>query len=136
VIDFSVTASVGPALRTLEQSARKAAKGLATGTKHAASIIRKNAVDSMPQGNRANRSKPGEPPFKQSGRLARSLRFDGTSDGGAAILSNRRTREGFVARLMENGTAKMKPRPFIRPAVNKALPRLPVLMKTEIVRAF
>ena len=136
MISLSVTASVGPALRMLEQAAKEAAKGLATGTKHAASIIRKNAVDSMPQGNRRNRSKPGQPPFKQTGRLARSLRFDSTNDGGAAIFSNRRTREGFVASLMESGTAKMKPRPFIRPAVTKSLPRLPVLMRTEIAKAF
>ena len=136
MINLSVTVNTGTALRMLDQSAKKAAKGLASGTKHAAGIIRRNMQESMPQGNRHHHSQPGQPPFRRIGRLARSLRFDGTPDGGAAIFSNRKTREGFLARLMESGTRHMKPRPFTRPAVNKSLARLPVLMKTEIVKAF
>jgi HK97 gp10 family phage protein len=136
VIDLSVKANTAHALNTLHQASRKASKGLASSTRHAAAIVRKQMVDLMPQGSRANPSRPGQPPHRRTGRLARSIRFSPTGDGGQAIFSNRRTPEGLLAHLMETGTRHMKPRPFIRPAVNRSLARLPMMMKTEIARAF
>lgn len=139
MINLSITANINGALKTLQQSSKKAAKGLASSAVHAAAIVRRNMFESMPQGSRRNRSRPGQPPFKQTGRLARSIKFAATPGGGARIFSNRQERRkggDFLARLMESGTSTMAPRPFTRPAVTKALARLPVLMRTEVVKAF
>ena len=141
----SFTANIAQGLKLLEQAAKNAEKGLARSSVHAAAIVRKNMVDSMPQGSRYNRSQPGQPPFKQTGRLARSLKYvaEGT---GARIFSEyegkgKRRGNGFLARLMETGIVgrglvpTMKARPFTKPALDKSLSRLPVLLKTEVSKA-
>jgi len=150
---ITLSADIKTALKTLETAAEDAKKGLAKSSMHFAAIVRKSMIESMPQGRAGQadevapgrfkrnqeRSRPGQPPFKQSGKLARSIKFE-TAGTGARIFSEyqgtgKRRENDFLARIMETGTYKMKPRPFTKPAIDKNLSRLPLLMKTEIVKS-
>jgi HK97 gp10 family phage protein len=62
-------------------------------------------------------SEPGDPPFRQSGRLARSVRAQDTYAGP--------TREAPYGRWLEHGTRKMAARPYMAPALERMRPRIP-----------
>ncbi len=69
----------------------------------------------------AERSRPGEPPRKQYGRLRASYTWE--RDG----LASRVGTAYRIARILEEGSRKMAPRPHLRPAFRNTLPRINAL---------
>ncbi len=65
------------------------------------------------KGKRRIRSKPGEMPRKDHGELRRSITY--TKDGMKIYIGTNK----LYAKYLEFGTSKMKPRPFMRPAMMK-----------------
>lgn len=65
--------------------------------------------------DRRQASAPGEPPVTQSGELADSL-IHHTVIRGDTITTHAGTTL-FYGRMLEGGTARMEPRPFLQPAI-------------------
>jgi phage gpG-like protein len=65
--------------------------------------------------DRRQASAPGEPPVTQSGELADSLSHE-TVIRGDTIATHAGT-SLFYGRMLEGGTARMEPRPYLQPAV-------------------
>lgn len=65
-------------------------------------------------------SQPGQPPKKQSGTFARSLRTRVRRDrkiknkGSGAVNTGELGSTKFFARMFEKGTVKMEPRPYVQ----------------------
>lgn len=64
------------------------------------------------QGSRGIHSKPYHPPFRQSGKLMRSVRWEKVNKYGIRVVAN-----VLYGIFLEFGTRKMSPRPFLRPAI-------------------
>lgn len=69
-------------------------------------------------GTRTSRSRPGEPPRKQLGRLRASYTWERSG------LTVRIGTNYQVARILELGSRRMAPRPHLRPALRNATPRI------------
>ena len=65
-------------------------------------------------------SAPGEPPHLATGTLARSIEMETFRDG--ADLVGRVGTNLKYGRFLEFGTARMAPRPFLRPALQSQRP--------------
>ncbi len=88
---------------------------------HAGAIVRKEAVGGFKQAGPNENSKPYEPPLSQTGNLRRSIRFKVTDDQ-VDIFPGRR-----YGHILEAGAGNMAPRPFMKPALDRSLDRIPVL---------
>ena len=139
---ISVAVNIRNAVKWLEDCGKKAEKGLATSTQHAAAIISRNAKDLLSVQRRDRLATPaGNPPRRRSGGLQRSIKYEALPGQAARVYSEyegRGKRKGndFVARLMEKGLPGFfPPHPFVKPAVEKSLSRLPILMRTELDNA-
>lgn len=64
-----------------------------------------------------SRSKPGEPPHKDKGRLRASISYEIASDGKSAKVGT----NVKYGKMLEFGTKKMAARPWLRPTFNKCL---------------
>lgn len=79
---------------------------------------------------RLNASAPGEAPQLRSGFLRKSLGFNVV---GMTVLHVRD--DAPYAGFLEDGTKKMKPRPFLRPAIDSWSPFFPVIGQQEMAKA-
>lgn len=70
-------------------------------------------------------SDAGDPPNAQTGNLKKGIRAARTIRG--YVIGPRR--EAFYGRFLEFGTPNMKARPFMRPALMKAVPKFPSFFK-------
>lgn len=72
-------------------------------------------------------SAPGEAPAKCTGNLRMhwngQVKSENTSNEGVAIVAELESQE-FYAALLENGTSKIKPRPFVDKIKEKAMPEI------------
>lgn len=72
-------------------------------------------------------SAPGEPPARRTGNLRMhwngQVKSENTSNGGVAIAAELESQERY-APFLENGTTKMKPRPFVERIKEKAAPEI------------
>ena len=72
-------------------------------------------------------SAPGEPPARRTGNLRMhwngQVKSENTSNGGGAIAAELESQERY-APFLENGTTKMKPRPFVERIKEKAAPEI------------
>ena len=72
-------------------------------------------------------SAPGEAPARRTGNLRLhwngQVKSENSSDGGAAIVAELESQESYAA-LLENGTSRMKPRPFVEKIKEKAAPEI------------
>lgn len=66
---------------------------------------------------RANPSRPGEPPHRDTSHLAQSIDYELT-DGGLGAKVGSTNVEYSV--YLELGTSKMAPRPYLRPALDRS----------------
>ena len=71
------------------------------------------------QGSKLDRSRPGEPPRRQTGAFQASLQVH-VEDWGLSLGST----NGKLARWLEEGTKKMKPRPHREPTLDRCRSRL------------
>lgn len=71
------------------------------------------------------RSAPGEPPAVQTGRLFQSIKVFPTLEFGVVLI----VATDQKAHLLELGTRNIAPRPFMRPALDRYTPKLPLIMK-------
>ena len=76
----------------------------------------------------ANRSKPGEPPHVDTGRLRASIQVNWQGGGETGTDAPPQPSEPFVVRVgtnveyaygLEFGTSRVAPRPFLRPALDR-----------------
>jgi HK97 gp10 family phage protein len=95
----------------------------------AAQQIRTEAIKSIQDGNKSGRiykrrsvthraSAPGEPPASDTGRLVGSITAYANGGGEAMTVAGRGT--ALYAPLLEFGTSKIAPRPFMLPALEKS----------------
>ena len=101
-----------------------------------ANDIKLSMKDSGPAGKRgatreeraANRSKPGEPPHVDTGRLRASIQVNWMGGGETGQDAPPQPSEPFTVRVgtnveyaygLEFGTSKVAPRPFLRPALDR-----------------
>ena len=77
------------------------------------------------------RSRPGEPPRKQTGHLRRSI----THETDRANLVARVGTNLSYARALELGTGRMAARPFLRSTMTRVLPQLKQIVNTGQVPA-
>lgn len=103
--------------------------GAREGASHAADIyidtVKKLIRDTSKSGEvyrGIQASAPGEPPAVRTGRLLNGFKaqINNTTSG----LSVRITNSAPYAAMLEYGTKKMAPRPFMRPALEKARPAI------------
>jgi len=69
-------------------------------------------------------SKPGQPPFVQTGMLRQSITFEIVKDGAfnkRLIFGVRKGTADNYARALELGSGRMAPRPFLRPTLTRNL---------------
>lgn len=77
------------------------------------------------QGSRSDRSKPGEPPRRQTGRLVKSAwarYYIETSPGWSLLIKFGADQPYF--RYLTDGTARIAPRPSIEPTIRRIRPQL------------
>lgn len=80
-------------------------------------------------GRRRRASAPGEPPAKDTGTLAASLKSGiGRKSQGTRAYVIVRSRSGFYGRFLEDGTKNIAPRPFVAPVTSKYEPVLEARM--------
>lgn len=143
----SFSCDINKALQALEKSNKQAEKALVKTAAHAGAIVRKNMqtvlgvqrqLHELPNGRFKwdNPSKAGEPSRRRTGKLQRSIRFE--AQGKSAKLyseyqgANKRQNNNFLARIMETGTYKMAPRPFVKRSVDKSLSRIGLILASQI----
>lgn len=90
------------------------------------------------QGHKGYHSSPGEPPFRQSGELQRSITVRKQQMGGFRGFLRRMSLSEQVyevaitaphAVFLERGTSKMEPRPFIGVTIERMRARLEAMLK-------
>lgn len=90
---------------------------------HAAATIRRDAAQSIDRS--ANPSEPGEPPHTRRGQLKRAFRFDVSEE--SAVVGPMLSMVGESAAAHEFGEEykgqSFPERPFMAPALDRALPR-------------
>ncbi len=82
------------------------------------------------KGSKATHSAPGEPPFKQTGRLRASVAID-VND---ATLTGRVGTSVEYGRVLELGGAHVAPRPWLHRALTESIPTIQSLLARIKVR--
>jgi HK97 gp10 family phage protein len=77
-------------------------------------------------------SAPGNPPYKQTGRLRASITWELVPIGGGLVVIGRVGTNVKYARWLELGTSKMKARPFLRRTLIKYMPELRAILTKKI----
>lgn len=97
------------------------------------SVIRSSSPSGVVTSAGFRRSAPGQPPAIESRELLNSFRImtNNTNDGPTAELFTQDPK----AKLLEYGTSRMLPRPFMRPTRAIAERRLPTIMQSAVRRA-
>lgn len=118
----------------LSKSVRQAAF---RGVVRATEMVRAEMVRLILRGQKSGRvygthqaSAPGEAPASDTGRLVASLRteYDASSASGRVVIGS------AYGPLLEYGTAKMEPRPFIRPALANTQQKTVEVIAEEVGR--
>lgn len=122
----------------LEAARRAAAQAVVRGTESVRTEAVRLILDTPKTGRAYSRgevthiaSAPGEPPASDTGRLVGSIRAE-YSDGG---LSGRVVAGSAHAPYLEFGTAKMAPRPFMRPALARRRAAIEADITRSVARA-
>jgi HK97 gp10 family phage protein len=95
-----------------------------------ANIMKKSITTGSKSGNqyysngrRHQASSPGQSPANNTGELVKSISYKKTKNGSETII------DAEYAGYLEYGTSKMRPRPFILPAIQKLKKDLLTLIK-------
>lgn len=126
-----MSVDVKSAIKTLQQTQKKSSEALASSAVHLANIVRKSAVQSLPAASNSNdHSKPGRHPKVHANKFKNTTRVIKESDRAAYIVS-----KWYGSVMLEQGSSIMKARPFVAPALERNLSRVPILMRTEFQKA-
>lgn len=106
------------ASKIIKKMAEQTAKNLG----HAGNIVRKEAQQLIKPASEP--SKPGQPPRSVSGKLRSSIRYDVVDDFMVTIFPWR-----YYGNILEGGAKHIEPRPFMEPALNRSMPRIPIIWK-------
>ena len=129
-MDFSVTIEGLDKLGNASAQIRQAvAEEISAAVFASAQQIRTEAIKSIQDGEKTGRvykrrsvthraSAPGEAPASDTGRLVNSIQAYNSGGGEAFTVAGRGT-VGYAA-MLEFGTSKMAPRPFMLPALEKS----------------
>lgn len=125
--------------RTMENAMRATERALGDGAVEKAAIVLEKHIKQTlsqrgtgrryPRGKKTHQaSAPGEPPAVDTGQLRASIRRE------KAGLFTWRVGTGLEhAPHLEYGTSKMAPRPFMRPALERAIPEMTQHLERELV---
>ena len=75
---------------------------------------------------RKYRSKPGEPPHRDTGTLLKAIDYELVGNDTARVGVKKAVKYGY---WLEYGTSKMAPRPFLRPALAKSRKKIVKIFK-------
>lgn len=77
-------------------------------------------------------SAPGEPPARRTGNLRMhwngQVKSTGSSKGGVTVIAVLESKESYAA-LLENGTTKMAPRPFVEKIKENAVAEIRIIYR-------
>lgn len=103
---------------------------------HAAAIVRKTVRRSIRRRTGTNYSKPGQPPKTKTGLLRNSIVYDVDRQAEEAVIGPTANLIDGLGALHEFGgktrRGRYEPRPFMGPAYEKILPRLPESWRRKI----
>jgi HK97 gp10 family phage protein len=99
--------------RAAEQAVNDSANNVAKEMKKSILTGSKSGRQYFIKGRRHQSSAPGQPPANSTGQLVRSIKVKKTNNGQEVTI------DAEYAAFLEYGTSRMRPRPFIMPALMK-----------------
>ena len=99
--------------RAAEKAVNESANNVAKEMKKSILTGSKSGRQYFIKGRRHQSSSPGQPPANSTGQLVRSIKVKKTNNGQEVTI------DAEYAAFLEYGTSKMRPRPFIFPALMK-----------------
>ena len=99
--------------RAAEKAVNESANNVAKEMKKSILTGSKSGRQYFIKGTRHQSSSPGQPPANSTGQLVRSIKVKKTNNGQEVTI------DAEYAAFLEYGTSKMRPRPFIFPALMK-----------------
>jgi HK97 gp10 family phage protein len=99
--------------RAAEKAVNDSANNVAKEMKKSIITGSKSGRQYFIKGRRHQSSAPGQPPANSTGQLVRSIKVKKTNNGQEVTI------DAEYAAFLEYGTSRMRPRPFIMPALMK-----------------
>jgi HK97 gp10 family phage protein len=99
--------------RAAEKAVNDSANNVAKEMKKSILTGSKSGRQYFIKGRRHQSSAPGQPPANSTGQLVRSIKVKKTNNGQEVTI------DAEYAAFLEYGTSRMRPRPFIMPALMK-----------------
>jgi HK97 gp10 family phage protein len=99
--------------RAAEKAVNDSANNVAKEMKKSILTGSKSGRQYFIKGRRHQSSAPGQPPANSTGQLVRSIKVKTTNNGQEVTI------DAEYATFLEYGTSRMRPRPFIMPALMK-----------------
>ena len=99
--------------RAAEKAVNDSANNVAKEMKKSIITGSKSGRQYFIKGRRHQSSSPGQPPANSTGQLVRSIKVKKTNNGQEVTI------DAEYAAFLEYGTSRMRPRPFIMPALMK-----------------
>ena len=109
--------------RAAEKAVNDSANNVAKEMKKSILTGSKSGRQYFIKGRRHQSSAPGQPPANSTGQLVRSIKVKKTNNGQEVTI------DAEYAAFLEYGTSRMRPRPFIMPALMKVKKNLLTKLK-------
>jgi HK97 gp10 family phage protein len=109
--------------RAAEKAVNESANNVAKEMKKSILTGSKSGRQYFIKGRRHQSSSPGQPPANSTGHLVRSIKVKNTNNGQEVTI------DAEYAAFLEYGTSRMRPRPFIMPALMKVKKNLLTKLK-------
>lgn len=122
---MKVKVTIKDELKKIEKAARSTGPFQSLG--HAGGTIRKSALLSIRKNKKS--SKPGQPPHTREGQLRKAIFYAVDKAAQTVVIGPTKSKIGEIGGVMEHGGTykggQYAPRPFMGPALEESLPRIP-----------